>query len=87
MTAPQTTTPDLQAWDVLALRLMLAHLEEDALDRDLHRELIYADSGMSAGQFHMVDRIAWMNARAMVKNHEGKALRADLLKLLESVIG
>jgi len=46
MSTPTTKAAD-RAYcqgDALALRLILAHLEESALDRDLYRELVQADS-------------------------------------------
>ncbi|APE18273.1 hypothetical protein BOH72_26330 [Mycobacterium sp. WY10] len=70
----------------MALRLMIAHLEEDTLDRELHCELLLSQSGMSAGQFYMCDKIAWMNARAMKKYCDTGELRDELFTLLESVI-
>jgi hypothetical protein len=70
--------------DALALRLILAHLEESALDRDLHRELVRADSGMSDGQFHIVDSITWLYAR-MVQRSDRDAVRAEFVKFLQDV--
>ncbi len=70
--------------DALAVRLVLAHLEESTLDRDLHRELVRADSRMSDDHFHIVDSIAWLYAR-LVQWSDRDAVRAEFLKFLQDL--
>ena len=87
MTATQPISrTTFEHWDILAARLMLAHLEDDEISRELYRAIIKAEVGIPDEHLHLADRTAGLFSTGYKRPESREKARAVLLNYLDQLL-